>query len=657
MFSFFKKPAIGLVYLAVLVGVSAYSQKNKNLDEVIVTANRFEQKQSLMGKVITVLDDSLLRANAGKSLGDLLNQQVGITVVGSQQPLGSTPLVYVRGARTGYTLILIDGIPVYDPSLIENNFDINFLPIDQLARVEILKGGQSTMHGSDAMAGVINIITKKNTDRLSHYNGSLSFGSYGTLRLGAGLNGTFGKTSYAIQTSSVRSSGFSSAYNNTGKGNFDNDGLRQGTLRSTVSHAFSEQLTFKLAALLSKYTSDLDAGGFVDDRDYTAKTQAIQVGGGLAYTKAKSKFFLNYYRNKTIRSYVDDSTDVPLTAFSNYTSSRYASTSDFAEFYTNITPNDHIEILLGADFRNQNTDQTYVSYSSFGKYEATPLTAKEANIQLFSGFGSVLVKDLSGFNLELGGRYNRHSTFGDYFTYTFNPYFLWNSRLKVLVNLSSSFKAPSLYQLYSPYGNKALKPETATTLDAGVQLFAKKPKDYMRVVVFNRQANDVVYFQSLNTDPYGKYINLEKQNDKGLEIDVQKSFKNISLSANYTYLTGELSTKKPNGRDTTYNNLLRRPKHAFNASINLSVSQKLNISTSLRAVSVRTDAFYNEQTYRTESVELKPYTTIDAAVHYKIMTGLNAFIDLRNIGNVEYFDLYGFNNRRFNFNIGFSWSN
>jgi vitamin B12 transporter len=162
MFSFFKKPAIGLVYLAVLVGVSAYSQKNKNLDEVIVTANRFEQKQSLMGKVITVLDDSLLRANAGKSLGDLLNQQVGITVVGSQQPLGSTPLVYIRGARTGYTLILIDGIPVYDPSLIENNFDINFLPIDQLARVEILKGGQSTMHGSDAMAGVINIITKKN---------------------------------------------------------------------------------------------------------------------------------------------------------------------------------------------------------------------------------------------------------------------------------------------------------------------------------------------------------------------------------------------------------------------------------------------------------------------------------------------------------------
>jgi vitamin B12 transporter len=197
-----------------------------SLEEIIVTANKVPQKQEQTGKTLTVLGDSLLRANSGKSLTDLLNQQVGLQVLGSQQPLGSVQATFMRGAGAGYSLILLDGVPVYDPSSVESNFDLNFIPLDQLARVEILKGGQSTLYGSDAVAGVINLISKPASDKKAALSGLLSYGSYGTFRGNLGLNGSLGKTSYQVQYSKATSRGFSSAFDPTEKANFENDGFR-----------------------------------------------------------------------------------------------------------------------------------------------------------------------------------------------------------------------------------------------------------------------------------------------------------------------------------------------------------------------------------------------------------------------------------------------
>ena len=116
-------------------------------------------------------------------LGELLNQQAGLKLAGANNTLGTNQDVYMRGAATGNTLILIDGIPINDASTIANTFDINHLPLDNIERIEILKGAQSTLYGSDAVAGVIHIITRKQSDKPVSVSGTIAGGSFNTYKV------------------------------------------------------------------------------------------------------------------------------------------------------------------------------------------------------------------------------------------------------------------------------------------------------------------------------------------------------------------------------------------------------------------------------------------------------------------------------------------
>ena len=152
-----------------------------NLEEVIVTANKLEQKQNATGKVVTVINAAALQANAGRTIAQILNEQAGLYLPGSLSNAGTVPSIYMRGASSGRTLILIDGMPVGDPSMISNEFDLNLVPLNLIERIEILKGAQSTLYGSDAIGGVINIITKNKS--IPNFSGDISAGSYGTRKI------------------------------------------------------------------------------------------------------------------------------------------------------------------------------------------------------------------------------------------------------------------------------------------------------------------------------------------------------------------------------------------------------------------------------------------------------------------------------------------
>jgi len=184
---------IGSQLQAQSVPLSPGDTTGASLDEVILTANKYEKKQSETGKVVTVITRQQLERSGGKTLTELLNTVVGTTIVGANNALGTNLTTSIRGASAGNVLILLDGIPVNDPSVITNYFDLNFLNTDQVERVEILKGGQSTLYGSDAVAGVINIISKKAALRKINTNANFTAGSYRTLKQSVGLGGR-GKT-------------------------------------------------------------------------------------------------------------------------------------------------------------------------------------------------------------------------------------------------------------------------------------------------------------------------------------------------------------------------------------------------------------------------------------------------------------------------------
>ncbi len=636
------------IFIAAAVIFSSYAQAQKDsaktLDEVVVTATKFPTKQSETGKVVDVITQEQLQKSFGKSLGEVLNEVPGLVINGADNNLGTNQTVYLRGASSGNTLILMDGVPLYDASGISSEFDLNNFALDNIERIEILKGAQSTLYGSDAVAGVINIITKKAGNKPLNVNVDLSAGSYQTYKGAVALSGTNGKgQTFFISYNKIKSKGFSSAWDSTGKNNFEKDGFSEDVLHLNYTFTPFKKTSVRLFGKYNNNHADLDAGAFQDDKDYTNHNNNV-IAGMVIDKKVKQGFIrLQYAYNRFNRNFLDDSTDVG--GYTKFQSGKYNGTSHFAELYTSLNFTDHLEFLTGADYRRNSSSQLYIFYPDYG-FPALPISADSAITKQFSYYASLMLKNEKGFNVEAGGRWNHHNIYGNNFTYSFNPFYLFDQHYKVYANLSSGYRVPSIYQLYSEYGNKNLKPEVTTSFEAGAQLSAEKVK--ARITGFIRGGKDVFYFY---TDPVtyaGKYINADKQNDYGIETEATYSFSpQFSASFNYTYTNGKIVTTNGESKDTSYFNLYKRPKNVLNIFLNYQVMKDLFISANFKSAS---KAF--EPQYMGPGYELKGYYTLGFYGDYKINKSFKIFTDFENITDQKYIVTRGFTTKGFNFNGG-----
>ena len=636
------------VVAAVMIGGLLHAQQDSStlsLDEVVLTANKYPRKQQETGKVITVIDRRQLEKSPGKTLGELLNTVAGTTIIGANNNGGTNQTVSLRGASAGNTLILLDGIPVNDPSVISNYFDLNFISLEQVERIEILKGGQSTLYGSDAVAGVINIISKKAPSNKVSVTGNFSGGSYHTLQQNLGLSGSSGSSNYSIHYTHLGSDGFSTANDSTGEGRFDNDFINQHVISARAGTKLAKNFLAQLFGTYSNYKTGLDASAFTDDRDYTAINKNLQAGMGLQYNHAtgNTKFSYSYHQSK--RDYRDDSLHKS-NPFAYYSRSSYTGRTHFLEIYNNWKW-EHVELLVGTDYRFNNTDQSYFSTGIYGPYSAEPLSA---SMHQWSPYlSAVYTRD--GLIMEAGGRWNRHSEYGNNFTFTFNPAYLINDRLKFFANLYSAFKTPTLYQLFDPFaGNIDLLPEKGMISEAGVAYTGQHAR--VRMTGFYRKTRDAIVYTFNPFTFESRYQNASEQSNYGLELEGNINIGSVGIRGNYTYTDGSTrsgydGTGSPLPKDTSYFNLYRIPKHALNVHAGWQANKKLFLSAQVRAVSKR-----EEFVYGSHPSILDGYTTVDLYGEYKLEKIIKLFVDLKNVTDTEYFDILGYNSRRFNFTIG-----
>ena len=638
-----SKKLITLLVATIATQTIAFSQSkdslqtDNTLNEVIVTANKIEQKQNSTGKVLTIINAQQLASQTGRTIAQVLNEQTGLQLPGSLSNLGTVPSIYMRGASSGRTLILIDGAPVGDPSMISNEFDLNLIPIDQIERIEILKGSQSTLYGSDAIGGVINIITKKKTT--SWLTGGAGFGSYQNKRANLQLNGSVKKVNYLIGLEKQTAAGFSSAYDPNKTNTYDNDAYENKSWFAKFQYDINSNWNLQWTSRKTSYNASIDYGAFKDDKDASFKNATSIHGMILKYKKDKASFQFQYQYTTQDRSYLNDSLDKIYLIYEN---NLYKGSTHYADIFYSYQLSKNVQYIVGSDFRYGSYNQTYESISSaWGPYnEIFKDTFQYQN----AIYGSVIINNNNKkFLLELGSRYNNHSRYGNNQTFTLSPSYAISSKLRAIASISSGFKAPSLYQISY---NSQLKAETSINTEMGLE-YNSTPL-YTRAVWFNRKINNGIDYNYIDFN----FFNFIQQNVNGLEIELTHRINQQNqFSINYTLLNGkETNQNRLTNTDTiTYNYLLKRPKHVVNFQYQLKLNKKWDASVAARYISKR----YDVGGYGKEDVVLDYYTLLNAHISYQYSKRIQIYGDAQNILNDQFQEINGYNTMGQNFQIGF----
>ena len=634
-----KTNLLSLVFIFCVFSTAAQTDTVRGqVDPVVVTANKYEQRQSTTGKVITVLSKEQLIKNNGKSLSQVLNEQAGLVINGSLNNAGSVQTVYMRGASSGRTLILLDGIPVNDPSMINNEFDLNLFSLDNVERIEICKGAQSTLYGSDAVAGVINIITvNADPKKALNIKTSLSGGSLGTFKANTQVYGKKGKFNYAARYTRLTTNGFSAAYDSTGSKDFDRDEYKGNVANAQVKFQATDQLSFRSFLMYSQYKAAIDAGVFADEKDYNINNNNLSTGTGFNFKKDFLSLTGTYQYSQVQRTYLNDSNFKSSTIFEN---NRYFGKTQFVELYAAITLGSGFTFLQGADYRYSSYNQQYASVSIYGPYSSN---FNDTSLSQSGLYGSLnYLSSNKRLTIELGGRVNTHSRYGNNNTYTFNPSFALSKRIRILGSIASGFKAPTLYQLSI---NNMLSPEKSVNYEAGLQY--QQNKVNTRLVYFNRHINNGIDYNYITY----KYFNYIKQLVRGIEYEVSADItKRLNINANYTYLQSKETTQnRITNKDTiSYKYLLRRPKHNINITAGWQATNELFISLTGKYVSSR----YDVGGYAKKDVQLGDYFIAGANASYTLNKNFTLFANAQNITNKKFFDVRGYNSIPAIVNVG-----
>ena len=593
------------------------SMQLQQLDEVVVSDSRFELKRENSGKTVIKITAEELEQNQGRSVAEIINTKSGIEVNGSRSFAGQNISVFARGGNNRQVLVIVDGIQVSDPSNVNGEYDLRLLNTSQIERIEILKGAASTLYGNSAATAVINITTKKATNKgialevLSNLGTNQSAGEQNNNI--ADFSNTITLSTKKDKLSILASGGhqFTDGLSAAIGEEADSFSRIDGTI--TVGYQFSERLDITASAFYNKLNSDFDNGFPVEDADFSFTSEQSRFGLASKYKYQNGSINVNGAFNQITRS------------FESSLPSAFDSQSFVLDVFNKYTFNDKLYTIIGVNVIENTT--------LFTDVESTTSTDPYANAVFVSDFG---------LNLNAGVRLNNHSDYGSNFIYNFNPSYTLKVNegyIKFLGSYATSFIAPNLSQLYGPFGpNSALSPEENTTLEGGV---AYRPSDKFRIsaLYFDRREDNSIQFVTIDPATFeSQYRNSEEvANFNGIEVELQaRPVDKLTITANYTY------TDADNGL------ALRIPQTKFNATIGYGFSQRSFVSLEYQYVSERSDTDF--ATFST--VDLEPFSLLNLYFKHDINKRVGFFFSINNVLNETYVEVIDFTTQGRNMRLG-----
>lgn len=568
---------------AILLATSALAIATPALAEekeiIIVTATGVEQNLEETGASISVITEEEILDQQSLAIGDLLQEIPGVNVTQSGG-FGSQTSVRIRGAESDQTLVLINGIRVNDPSSPDGSFDFGNLFTGNIERIEVLRGANSVAWGSQALGGVVNVVTRRPSEDLE----LLAQGEYGandTIRLLSNASGKFGPLGLNLGGGYVKTDGISAF-----SGGTEPDGYRQYSANGLVSLDITSDIRVEASGYYANSRVENDSVFPPFSSESTQFSLAEEFYGNVSLL---ADAFDGRFKNRFAFSIADINRDIISTFFSSLPRGR----TERFEYRGDFAILDELRFVFGTEIEDS-------SYQNTGVNDSTGID---------SLFFQAIVKPFHGFTATGGVRHDEHDDFGGNTSLAGNiAYQFGDSGPQLRAAYAEGFRAPSLIDLDDRpfgFGTPGLLPETAKSYEVSINQGFLDGAIITSVTLFQRDTRNQIAFAACPTPPdpapalclsgnrpFGTTLNIERNRTNGVEaILAITPMERFQVDANYTYLNTEnRSTGANNG-----NNLARRPSSSFYLNANYTTTYGLKIGADLQIVGDSFDDLANNR--------------------------------------------------------------
>ena len=616
---------------ALLTSTSAYALdsagdiESVEIDEITITATRTPISADSATTVVTIISKDDLAKQQIFQVADYLKTVAGVSIASSGS-LGGTAQLRMRGAEANQTLVMIDGVEMNDPSA-GDEFQFEHLTSNEIELIEIIRSPMSAAWGSDALAGVINIITRQ-ADAPLAVSAYGEYGSFDTLRTGARIAASGDKWKLALGAGHMKSDG-----SNVSRTGIEADGYENTSVNMRASVEITESLNLAVTARHSDTTSEFDstdwATGLPSDSDNSSDTKKTALSAAV-----KNSAFDGRLKQSLRLTWLD--TEIVNMAFGAISGA--TSAQKLGLYFDNqISLSEGHMVTLAID--HEDTDFTQNGDASFWGDPNQQQNHKN------TGYLADYVGDITDeLTLSASLRYDNNSDFENITSWRAGASYKLSDSTRLFMSSSRGQKAPTFIERFGYFsgsfqGNPDLNPEQSTGYEIGIEETVGSL--VMSAVYFHTDLTNEIdgfYFDpaTFNFTAVNKDGESKRQ---GVELSLEGEINDtLSFSSNYTYI----DSTEDDGTGTQIQEL-RRPKHMASLSLFAELSDRLNISASLSHSSKSTDIFYPPWPMLSERVELKAYTLMRIAGDFKINESVSLYGRVENALNQNYENVFGFN--------------
>ncbi len=591
-----------------ILPASGFAQDAENDDNIVVTASGFEQPRAETGQAITVIDRDRLETLQSTSISDALRILPSVSVA-ARGPVGSQTSVFIRGGNSSQTLVLVDGVRINDPSSPNAAFDFGALLTGNVGRVEVLRGPNSIIWGSQAIGGVVNVQSITPSEAFA-VNAGAEYGYADSAKASVNLSGTSGIFEGSVGGAYYRADGISALVGGTEKDGYEN-AAANGRLKVNLSDGFALDFRGYYNRGTIEYDSPFGAGA--NALPVSRNRQFVgYVGANLELIDGRLQNRIAYTRTDISRL----GTDPVVFSFNNFD---VEGTIDRFEYHGAFDVADAATLVFGVEH-----ERTFASTS----FEGAP--ADVARNRVTSGFAQLILRPVAGLTLTGGVRHDDYSDYGGQTTLGGNIAYTPNGGQTVLrATYGEGFRAPTLSEGQPPFGNPNLKPETARNFDLGIEHAFIDDKARVFATYFNRRSTDLIAFSFTTFQSE----NIDRVKTEGLEAGFALNpTDTLDIRASYS-LTNAINRS---AGANFGNRLALRPQDSANLTVDWQTPWGASLGGTVLMVG---DSFDN----LSNTVRLDGYMLVGLRASLPITDALEVYGRVENLFNEDYVTVARYN--------------